>query len=604
MSRSQHHLSCRLSFLDQPVPLPRLLERKLVTDDRPHDGTFPELQDVARGLLDELRVQAEQPAQVEALHADVPADQPRGAHVLPEPARVSDRDRRAEWPQERERAREPLAADEVEDRFDRLELAEPVVGHRLDGTERAREVELLLASDRRDRSTVQRPHELDRRGAYGSGRRRDEHARTEPHPQQLRQRDPGGEERHRECSTLGEARAGRQRKQPAGVDRDPLGVPAALPADEAHDAVAVELTCDLGAEHGRQLGHLRIAAEPPEDVGEVDPTRADVDDGLPVAAARLVDVLHDEILGASGGGENYCPQSAITPSDTVSQGIRRAPSAGWGTGTKRHSVPTPYAVGPSYRPVNCGSRFARKAATPSAPASLPRQRREPSASRRRPSSSERSRVVLANSRSTATECGDLDAIVFAIPTAVSRSCSRGTTRSTSPQSYAVFPSIGSPVRLRYSARPSPTSRGSRWVQPPPGMSPSLISGCPSCESSEATRMSHAIASSSPPPRQNPWMAATNGVRALSMRAPSFWIPRAEPPSAGGASRREGNSEMSAPATNARSPAPLRTIARTSSSESSRTISASSSSSRSADSAFTGGWSIVTTATALSVAVEM
>ena len=36
-------------------------------------------------------------------------------------------------------------------------------------------------------------------------------------------------------------------------------------------------------------------------------------------------------------------------------------------------------------------------------------------------------------------------------------------------------------------------------------------------------MSQHIASSSPPPRQKPWIAATNGVWAASIRSPSFWI---------------------------------------------------------------------------------
>src|SRR5262245_63364939 len=83
------------------------------------------------------------------------------------------------------------------------------------------------------------------------------------------------------------------------------------------------------------------------------------------------------------------------------------------------------------------------------------------------------------------------------------------------------------------------------------------------------------------------------------------MPRAEPPLSSCAdSRRVGNSEMSAPATNARSPAPLTTIARISSSVSSRASSASSSSSSGADRALTGGWSIVTTATAPSTSLEM
>ena len=166
--------------------LARLLERKLVPDHGAHDATFPELQDVARRLLDELRVAADQPAEEEALHADVAADEPGRAHVLPEPSRVADRDRGAERLQQLERAREDVAADEVEDRRDGLELADLVVRHCLDGAERAREVELLRASDRSDRRPVQRAHELDRGGADGARGRGHEDARPESDPQQLR----------------------------------------------------------------------------------------------------------------------------------------------------------------------------------------------------------------------------------------------------------------------------------------------------------------------------------------------------------------------------------------------------------------------------------
>src|SRR5688572_7979887 len=84
-----------------------------------------------------------------------------------------------------------------------------------------------------------------------------------------------------------------------------------------------------------------------------------------------------------------------------------------------------------------------------------------------------------------------------------------------------------------------------------------------------------------------------------MRAASFWIPRAEPCSSASAaaSRSAGNSVMSAPATNAFSPAPRKIIARLSSERSRRSYSSSSSSSNRAERAFTGGWSSVTIATA-------
>ena len=81
---------------------------------------------------------------------------------------------------------------------------------------------------------------------------------------------------------------------------------------------------------------------------------------------------------------------------------------------------------------------------------------------------------------TATATGDRAAMARAISSAASCSSARGTTFSTSPHWYAVAASTKSPVRFSSSARPTPTIRGSRCVPPPPGMSPSLISGCPSC----------------------------------------------------------------------------------------------------------------------------
>ena len=59
--------------------------------------------------------------------------------------------------------------------------------------------------------------------------------------------------------------------------------------------------------------------------------------------------------------------------------------------------------------------------------------------------------------------------------------------------------IISPVRISHLARPLPTNRGSRCVPPNPGMSPRLISGCPSLAESAAMRMSQAITNSQPPP---------------------------------------------------------------------------------------------------------
>ena len=90
--------------------------------------------------------------------------------------------------------------------------------------------------------------------------------------------------------------------------------------------------------------------------------------------------------------------------------------------------------------------------------------------------------------------------------------------------------------------------------------PKLTSGWPSLAVSAAIRMSQAMASSHPPPRQNPLMAAISGLgnrSAASNTELGALITRycATPV-------RPSNSVMSAPAMNAFSPAPVRTTTRT------------------------------------------
>ena len=75
----------------------------------------------------------------------------------------------------------------------------------------------------------------------------------------------------------------------------------------------------------------------------------------------------------------------------------------------------------------------------------------------------------------------------------------GVTAVTRPQSSACSASMMSPVRIRCFAQPMPTMRGSRCVAPAPGMMPSPSSGWPNLAVSDAIRMSHASASSQPPP---------------------------------------------------------------------------------------------------------
>ena len=111
-------------------------------------------------------------------------------------------------------------------------------------------------------------------------------------------------------------------------------------------------------------------------------------------------------------------------------------------------------------------------------------------------------------------------------------------------------------------------RARRCVPPNPGITPRLISGCPNLAVSAATMRSQASASSMPPPSTKPFTAAMTGIGNSSS-------PRATPsPRAANFLPSSGDmdtmTEMSAPATNARPPAPVRIRQRTPSSA--RTVS--------------------------------
>src|SRR5204863_31732 len=75
-----------------------------------------------------------------------------------------------------------------------------------------------------------------------------------------------------------------------------------------------------------------------------------------------------------------------------------------------------------------------------------------------------------------------------------------------------------PVRIISSALPLPMSRGRRCVPPPPGMIARLTSVRPSVAFSAAMRMSHASASSRPPPSAKPLIAAMIGCAQRSIIA--------------------------------------------------------------------------------------
>ena len=81
------------------------------------------------------------------------------------------------------------------------------------------------------------------------------------------------------------------------------------------------------------------------------------------------------------------------------------------------------------------------------------------------------------------------AIASAARRATSVSTGAAHTSSTTPARSARCAFSERPVRIRSSAVRRPTSRGSRWVPPAPGMMPSITSGSPITVfgSSEATR---------------------------------------------------------------------------------------------------------------------
>ena len=97
----------------------------------------------------------------------------------------------------------------------------------------------------------------------------------------------------------------------------------------------------------------------------------------------------------------------------------------------------------------------------------------------------------------------------------------GTTSSTRPMASASSAPTWRPVKMMSFARAGPTRRGRRWVPPPPGMMPRRISGWPNRARSDATRKSHARASSHPPPSATPLTAAivARGMSATARQRP-------------------------------------------------------------------------------------
>ena len=96
----------------------------------------------------------------------------------------------------------------------------------------------------------------------------------------------------------------------------------------------------------------------------------------------------------------------------------------------------------------------------------------------------------------------------------------GASSSTSPMPRAAEARIIEPVSISGMAESVPAWRIERAVPLKPGKMPSRTSGKPSLvESSRvAMRQWQASASSSPPPKQKPWMQHTTGTGMPSMRS--------------------------------------------------------------------------------------
>ena len=169
---------------------------------------------------------AHEPAEVDALDADVAPDEVRRLHLGPHPGREADRDELAERLEPRDRRLEQVAADRVDDDVDAQVLGDLVVEIRLGGAELAAEVELLRRAGRRDDLRAERPRDLDRRRADAAGGGVDEHRRAVAQHDLPRERDVRGEEGEQERRALGERRVLGQRHERALVDRRELGVTA------------------------------------------------------------------------------------------------------------------------------------------------------------------------------------------------------------------------------------------------------------------------------------------------------------------------------------------------------------------------------------------
>ncbi len=127
--------------------------------------------------------------------------------------------------------------------------------------------------------------------------------------------------------------------------------------------------------------------------------------------------------------------------------------------------------------------------------------------------------IAARRSESIVSCGKA-ASPSAISSARSTCLPAGTTSFTNPHERASSASTTRPVRIISSARPIPIRRGIRWVPPSISGTPKRRSVKPSFAVSVAIRRSHHSASSSPPARHQPEIAAIAGFEGVSREKPS------------------------------------------------------------------------------------
>ena len=221
---------------------------------------------------------------------------------------------------------------------------------------------------------------------------------------------------------------------------------------------------------------------------------------------------------------------------------------------------------PARRSSRCSCSSVRSTAACASrrtPAGPRRSRPTPAAAGRRSSSRASASSTLCCRPSSAasfvswTESGEHSRISAAHRSAAGIRSASGTTSLTSPIRCASSAPKMRPVSSRPSASLNGSCRASRWTPPAPANRPTRGSGSPNRAWSAAMMMSHASASSRPPPTATPLTAAIIGFGQWKSRVMRPNGGRASPWTSPPLAVRCAVTLRSLPAENARSPDPVR-----------------------------------------------